>query len=1126
MSYCNLSPHRNRQRWLPILVPAVLAITWLAGLGQFASRIAVHADDQAKGIEFFEKQIRPVLHAECLMCHHQGKANGSLELDSREGWKRGGDSGPAIVPGDPDASLLIQAIRHQVPGLEMPNKSPKLPDSTIDAFVTWVRMGAPDPRDKPEPLKSVVAREWDDVARERAQWWCWQPIHDQSKELYGPAAIDHWIDRTLKERQIEPSQAADRRTLLRRLSFQLTGLPPSYEDVQAFEQNRDPIAWEQCVDKMLAQPAFGVHWARHWLDVVRYAETHGSEDDALLPFSYRYRDYVIRSFQNDVSYDQWIREHLAGDLLPPRWNAELGLNEAAIGPAFLRFVEFNQTPVDVKREEIVVIDNQIDAIGKTFQGITISCARCHDHKFDPISDEDFYALYGILRSSRTCMRVIDDPAIFDRDRAQLLALQKQIRDQLAPAWFEQLSSWPTELTVARAWCQQHCKPDTKWEDLKSTVPDHAWTRALAHALSDPNDSPLAPLARLVIAEDDRWPEVVKQETTEHQDRCRRSESLPEGARLLFDLSDGQLHAWRAVGIGLPELPLTTVGSLSIQAGREVPLAGILEPGFHSNLVSDRHGGSLRSPGFTIQTDEISLLVRGSGDARARLVIENFQGDSLLFDTVNPKLNSAELRWVTMPIRPQWLGLRAHIELLTRDDKPYVGIIKDPSTLEQSDGRSSFGIARVVEHARGAAPTMAPSIPDEALPTLPDGAPCVSRGDWIEGLSLATRHAIERWNRDEATVRDARWLTALIDANVLSCYPEQTPALAALLQEYRQIESAIPVARRVPSVQEDHCAVNQPWLPRGDHKRPEAEVPRRYLNILGSRPETFAGTDSGRLQLATAIASPENPLTARVYVNRVWHWMFGAGLVSTVDNFGRMGEPPTHPELLDHLAAEFIRDGWSTKKLIRDIVLSQTWQRSSLPTESALRIDPANQTWARGRLRRLDAESIRDTLLAAAGNMRARDEGLGTLVYYRAVMEPNKQSPPGPLGGDGRRSIFLEVRRNFPNEFLLAFDFPRPFAPAGRRSMAIVPGQSLTLLNDPFVVHQSKVWAERVCQSTAEPAARVSQFYHELLSRDPTDAERRHALDLVAHATQQQSESAAWELLAHALFNLKEAIYLP
>ncbi|MEY4568216.1 MAG: hypothetical protein RLY14_3186, partial [Planctomycetota bacterium] len=327
------------------------------------------------------------------------------------------------------------------------------------------------------------------------------------------------------------------------------------------------------------------------------------------------------------------------------------------------------------------------------------------------------------------------------------------------------------------------------------------------------------------------------------------------------------------------------------------------------------------------------------------------------------------------------------------------------------------------------------------------------------------------------------------------------------------------------VYDDPIAVEQEYLPRGDHKRAGGFVSRRYLQVLESDQASYGKLGSGRLQLANEIVRPNNPLTARVYVNRVWNWLFGEGLVRSVDNFGRMGLQPDNPELLDLLAKEFVANGWSTKKLIRAMVLSRTWRRSVEPTSSAMAMDSSNLFWSHAMVRRIDAESIRDTMLKVSGALRRPDRGVGTRNYYRMVLEPNKQSPPGPLDGDGRRSLYLEVRRNFPNDFLLSFDFPRPVAPVGKRSSTIVPAQSLTLLNDPFVVSQAKRWAEFVIREHTDAPARIRAVYLSLLNREPNDEELSHVLNFIDEVKSSEGELAAWSAFTHSMFNLKEAIFL-
>ncbi len=1074
-------------------------------------------DDQ--GEQFFEKRIRPVLLEHCIACHSAKKQMGDLSLDHRGGWQKGGESGDVIIPGKPDDSLLLQLIRHEEAGREMPAKAPKLDDQIIADFAQWIRIGAPDPRLEPTDSVPDKERPWNEVRDERARWWSFQPLAARKGDLSGSAAIDAMIDLRIGEQGIVPSALADRRTLLRRLSYTLRGLPPSPGEIAEFLADGSSDAWEKCVDRMLASPRFGEHWARHWMDVVRYADTHGSEDDAVLPFAYRYRDYLIRAFNEDVPFDQLIREHIAGDLIPPRSNQSLGVNESLIGTAFWRFVEFNQTPVDVKREEIVVIDNQIDALGKAFQALTISCARCHDHKFDPISDEDYYALYGILRSSRIGTRIIDPPETFAKHDGELRELAQQLKSLLATQWLAEVDQWPDQIRKANQWLVDNVDDDSKPEEVESKVPAYAWTKTLWKSLQKPAEHPLAPLSQLMRSAPTSFESEWKNLSAKSAQQLNASSQIPASARELFDLRN-DVDGWLPVGVGLPSDCRKRAGDFAIQGGSENLVTAILERGFQSNVLSDRHAGVLRSPAFLVDDEVISVLARGSGDARLRLVIENFQGDSLLFGTVNPTLNSNLLIWHRMTIRPQWRGLRAHLELITRDDKPYVGIIKDSKQLEKTDGRSSFGIARVVMHPH--------SVQMQNTATIPDALwkqECRSDVEMIQSVCEATKNTIRRWSASECSDNDARWLTALIETGIFSARSDGQPKIKSLVERYRVTEQKIPIARRSPGIFDDQCAVNQEFLPRGDHKSAEDFVARRYLEILGGTADDYAGNESGRLRLAEAIADADNPLTARVYVNRVWHWVFGSGIVITVDNFGRMGASPSHPELLDELARQFIECRWSTKHLIRSMVLSKVWQRESTPTPTALEKDPSNRLWSHWRMRRLDAESIRDTMLLLSGGMRTDDGGPGTLVFYRSVLDAKKQPPPGPLDGDNRRSIFLEVRRNFPNEFLVTFDFPKPNAPTGRRSETTVPAQSLTLLNDPFPLQQAQRWASRVCKEKQSDEARVAQFYVECFGRGPTAEEIAQAFSFVAQSTKQTSDVEAWKLYAHALFNFKEMIFL-
>ncbi|MDZ4288429.1 MAG: PSD1 and planctomycete cytochrome C domain-containing protein [Prosthecobacter sp.] len=1086
---------------------------WL--IAGWALTSLAHGDEA--GIAFFEAKIRPVLTAECYDCHHVQKSRGGLALDHRPGWLKGGDSGPAIVPGDPEASLLMHTIRHEDPDLKMPAKAPKLSDQVIADFANWIRMGAPDPRDTPRAKTAEKKPAWPTVMHERASWWCFQPL---AKAKLPPMplhqAIDFHIRNKLDTAGLPPAPRASKGILIRRLHYALTGLPPTPEEVASFVADQAPDAWERRVDATLASFSFGEHWARHWMDVVHYSETNGSESDALIPFAWRYRDYLIRAFNADVPYDQLVREHIAGDQLPlPRKNSASGINESMIGTAFWRFVEFYHTPVDVKREEVAVIDCQIDTFGKTFQALTISCARCHDHKFDPISDEDFYALYGMLASTRSALRIVDEETDFVRHNTELLALKDRLRPALAAQWLAELNEWPRQIKTAGEWLRTEevpplrAKPDSaKEKEIQARLPLDPWSRSMFQA-SRQKGHLLAPLAELVRNEDDAfaatWATLAKQ-----------ARPAAQGSPVFADFRDGGLAGWMLTGIGLPQQGQTKAGGLSIHGEGSATTRAIFGRGYHTDVLSDRHAGSLRSPDFTIEHEVISVLARGD-TARLRLVIENFQGDTVLFSSVNPEINSAAMCWHHLPIKPQWKGRKAYLELLTRDDKPNVNNVKEAESLEQRDGRSGFGIACVQFHSAAARPADAPALPATFWQTTP-----ASFEKAMQTLKQTAEDAVTRWVNGQCDDADARLLSVLIENRLLDQPPVNGSAVATLAGTYRKLENTIPIARRVPGVFEDRRGQDAAFLPRGDHTKPEAAVPRRYLEVLHSRPADYAGVPSGRLQLANEITNPANPLTARVMVNRVWHWLFGQGLVATVDNFGRMGATPTHPELLDHLAREFSAHDWSLKWLIREMLLSQTWQRDSVPPAGAAERDANNLLWSHAQVRRMEAESIRDAMLKVSGALKTEAYGPSVRLYYQVAVDPDKQPPAGPLDGSGRRSLYLEVRRNFLSAFLLAFDFPKPVATAGKRSETNVPAQSLALLNDPFVTQQAQTWATRIRATIPDTDRRISRMYEEAFGRAPDEEERTRARAFIGTA---KDDATAWTDLAHTMMNMKEMIYL-
>lgn len=401
--------------------------------------------------EFFESRIRPVLVTECMECHGAEKQKGGLRLDYAGGWKAGGDTGAVIVPGKPGESLLMKSIRHEDPELKMPAKRPKLGEAAIGDFEKWIAMGAPDPRDKPGA--DVAAVPWEKLLEERRKWWSLAPVKAPPppavrEEGWSAQPVDRFLLARMEAAGLAPVADADAHTLYRRLSYTLTGLPPAREEAEAFakaaaQDRAGAIA--QAADRMLASPRFGEHWGRHWLDLVRYAETHGSEGDPAIPQAWRYRDYIIRAINEDVPVDRLIREHIAGDQISPRWNRQEGWNEALLGLAHFRLVEHGFQPIDTRDEQVKVVDSQIDVLTKAFQGMTVSCARCHDHKFDAISQRDYTALAGVLESSRPAMVTLDDPALSQAPLKELAAQKAGIQQALCAAWLEAAERIPAQL---------------------------------------------------------------------------------------------------------------------------------------------------------------------------------------------------------------------------------------------------------------------------------------------------------------------------------------------------------------------------------------------------------------------------------------------------------------------------------------------------------------------------------------------------------------------------------------------------------------------------------------------------------------------------------------------------------
>ncbi|GDY06897.1 hypothetical protein LBMAG52_03830 [Planctomycetia bacterium] len=1156
-----------------------LAVPLVVSLVAIGSSGRAHADDA--GIEFFEKKIRPLLVAHCSECHAADakKLGGGLLLDSRDGVRKGGDTGAAVVPGKPDESLLIKAVRYTDGSVKMPPKG-KLPAAAIADLEEWIKRGAPDPRDK--PVASKANDSWEETMRVRARWWSLQPV--QNVEVPRPQAADwsdHPVDRfvlaRLEKQGLKPAEPVEPRTLVRRLSLVLTGLPPTSEQVAAFLRERESIqpatAYEKLVDSLLDSPHFGERWARHWMDVVRFTETHGNEWNYEVHHAWRYRDYLTRAFNADVPFDQFIREHIAGDLLPkPRWNEKERFNESIIGTGFYRFGEVNHDDcISLPSIGYDLADNQIDTLTKAFQATTVACARCHNHKLDAVSMQDYYAMLGILRSSRLVSHCIDAPDVNAKLMQRLTELKIELRKELAAVWLQETSQLARYMPAALA--KRANRPDAA--ELAAGLDAKRLEKWIAVVAAEkmPIEDPFEPLRVLATATmtdpaavASEWQKQSERYTKEDRDRTDFNRTQFE---TFADFRAGSLPAFSQITGKPPAEPTARDGvdptsrlgrSLAFpdgwhiggQALRVDPRRGgdfalhpdgdalvraVLPAGSFTHAVSDKLNGTLRSPVLPLGKKNISFQVLGQRSSAVRLVSNNCQLNYKNYRA----LTSADLHWETFSPPDERDSLRTYAELMTMFDNPKfpdqlaaLGGDKDnyklPWDKAAENPRSYFGITRIVLHDCPEPPRAEVA---HLRPLFAGNGP-TSLADVAARYATVIEAALRAWSEDRATDEDARWLDALLRRELLANQVGSSPRLTELAKEYRQTEAELALPRVVAGVGESGSGYDQPIFTRGDVARPSETAPRRFLEVLSASRDSFVSAGSGRMELADRIASSGNPLTARVIVNRIWHHLFGTGLVRTVDDFGHVGELPSHSELLDHLSTRFVAEGWSMKKLIRSLVLTRTFQLSNQPSAESREVDPQNRLLQHFPARRLEAEAIRDSILAASGRLDRTLYG-PSVQPFRDKDYADRRLFAGPLDGHGRRSIYIKNNLMEGPKFLEAFNFPGGKVTQGRRDVTNVPAQALALLNDPFVLQQADVWAKQlVARSDDSIGARIDVLFQTALNRSPADDERqrfeRTMLELAElHQVPPSgvlTSQLVWCDLAHAIFNLKEFIYIP
>ncbi len=1013
----------------------------LMGVCLFASNNLATAQETASAetkftssqLEFFELKIRPVLAEHCYECHsgEAKKLQAALRVDSRQHLLRGGDSGPTISLSQPDESLLLESVRYE--GYEMP-PSGKLPDDVIADIETWVQQGAPWPD---EELTAGATVESFDLEKRRREHWVWQPIESpdvpEIRDAEWPRdEVDRFILHKLEEAGASPAPDVDEATLVRRLYFDITGLPPEPKEVLAFLQDSSTDKLSKLIDRLLESPHFGERWGRHWLDLVRYAESRGHEFDNDARNAFQYRDYVIRALNADVPYDQFVREHIAGDLLKtPRLHPQTGANESVLGTGFWFLGEWVHSPVDIRKDESDRFDNMIDVMSKTFLGVTVSCARCHDHKFDAISTEDYYALSGFLQSS-DYRQVRFESIEKNRKIAQELhQIDRRFRDSL-----------------------QHLLGESSEESDAATLVTSKHSSAqlpesLAHKL----------VANYCVGE----PQKLKQNGFIFGREPRLAGQF-ELASTPDSIAIGD------TGIGFRSSG-AAVNDLIWQGLESVDESGINR---RSKLVTlPRPGRTLRTETFLLTDGQVDCLVQGEGHVVAcvdshRLVAGPLHGETVAnIKAANP--------WVRLNLS-RYVGHRLHLEFTPAKDK-------------------TLAVQAVIQGASGDQKSNLKKFCDAQVETSETQAAELSeRLQNNEGLRKQVRQIAQKWSSQREALRQ---------------------------QIVRR--SHLAMAMMDGSGEDDNLLI------RGSSSNPGRIVPRRFLSAVQlDHPVDYQG--SGRLQLADQINAPDNPLASRVIVNRIWHHLFGRGIVPTTDDFGVLGQAPTHPELLDHLAVRFRGEGMSIKRMIKALVLSRTYRMSGVRSPEIAEQDPNNLLWHFRPPKRLQGEAIRDALLAVSGELNPEMFGQPIPVHLTDFMtgrgRPGKQ---GPLDGGKRRSIYTAVRRNFLPPFMLAFDTPVPFSSMGRRTVSNVPAQALIMLNHPLVRQLSTKWAERsrlAAQDfsrqteTNELDARITWLYLSGYGRRPTASE----LDAVRLFVESR-DSQAWEELAHALVNAKEFIYL-
>lgn len=1074
------------------------AVAWTSPRPQeSATRADVPSADE---LEFFEKHVRPVLEERCLSCHSStlAKPKGGLALDTREGWQRGAALGAAIVPGDPDASPLVRAIRYDDFELQMPPKG-KLVQAEIDVLESWVRRGAPDPREggaSTAPAHAVPRPE---------EHWAFRALTDPPPPAVRDAAwvqngVDRFVLARLESEGLAPAPPATKRELLERISFDLIGLPPTPEQLAEFESDPEPDAYERVVDRLLNSPHYGERWGRYWLDLARYADSNGLDENLAMSSAWRYRDYVVRSLNQDKPYDRFVTEQLAGDLLPEpaasagatepeAREAHEALADQLAATGFLVLGPKMLAEQDKAKLAIDVVDEQLDVAGKALLGLTLGCARCHDHKFDPVSTRDYYALAGVFKSTSTM-------ANFD----------------FVSRWRERELASRAELDAAAA----HAKASAdaraalaEFSEKQTGALQAEWRRNVARYLLA--GSVAAERATLIEAEEQsRGNLIVDRETwgdaevaiartgNPGEQFAEYDVTLEAAARLVLDvryasaeerpmrvLLNGAVVTEAAFGANTGSFFLDgqrweRVGSLEFQAGRNVVRFERPSSVPHLDKLVLAPAGDVE---WYLAANP---WVTGSGldgSGADRLVPELVRNFAVHLEVTAKRGDAVFAPWHAFAAlgADEWTARAPEVVASLRSREPALGA----RVLALVDGLAP----RSLEELAGRYQTLCSAI----------------EAEWLESQTRAGEKPNALASSDAEAVRQVlhgKHAPFSLRAGDLESFfaLEARTELAALRTKVDELAASMPAPfARALGVQDGEI-VDLPVHKRGSHLSLDAEaVPRGVLSATAHvlAPPTMPKDASGRLELAQWLVDPRHPLTWRVIANRVWAGHFGRGIVASTSNFGVRGDPPTHPELLDWLARELQRRKGSLKSLHRLIVTSNAYRMSTRGDALARERDPENRLLSRQNRRRLEAEVLRDAWLAVADRLD-RTLGGAALETKSGDYVTNDQSADQARYQSTRRSLYLPIIRNAMYGFFAAFDYNDPSTPIDVRPETVAAPQALYLMNSDEVRANAVALAQLA--RAAEPereGERIAWLWRRTLCREPSETERQRAIDFFA-----------------------------